>query len=325
VIQVTGQVVDIGGLKAVQTARCKLGHTDEPSLLWTKNGFRYLQCPSCKLVWVDPQLTDESVAQIYATIFQNKLEPASPTNFSAYIGVLKQLAPYNTTGRLLDVGCFTGKFLLAAQADGWTHAEGTEISASAITYARETWGLTIHHGDLLTLDLKPNYYDAITLFDVIEHVSDPLSTLKRIAGLLRPGGVLYMNTPHVNSIPRMLLDKQWSVFFPWHRHYFSAAAMHQALAKSGFTVKRMDSLGIMPFSTYDAWKAYRKTTTVQEKTNRPFLSRVKENPLVRRHRDSLRTIWLGLLRSTEMPFRPLSRIGIHIGATLVVYAEPIET
>lgn len=311
------QTVMIHGLEAKHIT-CNLGHKEIPTLLWKKDSFDYLSCPICGLVWVDPQLTNESVAEIYRQTFVDKLDAhPRPTSFLAYKSRLHMLHPYNRSGRLLDVGCFSGNFLLAAQAAGWKNIEGTEISTPAIEHARTKYGLTIHEGDLLELNLPQNYYDAITLSDVIEHVSDPLQTLNRIYTLLRPGGVLYMDTPHFNSVPRWILGKEWNVFFPWHRTYFSASNMKLALEIAGYRAIKIQTVGILPFSRFDAWKDYRSSL------QKHVLTAAKK-PSRHRIKNLLRPIWLGFKKVTEIPFIVLSVIGIQIGAKLIVHAEKPE-
>jgi 2-polyprenyl-3-methyl-5-hydroxy-6-metoxy-1,4-benzoquinol methylase len=311
------QRADIDGLEAFHVG-CNLGHKENPRILWTKGDFNYLRCPICGLVWVDPQLTDVSVAKIYQQTFKGKLDiHPRPTNFLAYKARLNILQPYNRMGRLLDVGCFTGNFLLAAQFEGWTNVEGTEISLPAVSYARTQYDLTIHEGDLQNLELPENYYDAITLSDVIEHVGDPVQTLKRVYSLLRPGGVLYIDTPHFNSLPRLILGKDWSIFFPWHRTYFSASNMKLALETVGYNVVKIQTVGILPFSRFDPWKSYKSRlhTHVSTEDVKPSSSRIK---------NLLRPIWLGFKKGTEIPFIILSALGIQVGAKLIVHAVKPE-
>jgi SAM-dependent methyltransferase len=308
--------VTIAGLEAIHIG-CNLGHTIPPDHLWDKDGFGYYRCPTCHLVWVSPQLTDVSVAHIYQQMFKGKLQAyPRPTSFLPYRARLRNLHLYKKYGRLLDVGCFSGNFLLAAQADGWEHPEGTEISTLAVQYARSEYGFNVHEGDLLTLDLPSDFYDAITLSDVIEHVSDPLKTIQRIYTLLRPGGVLYMDTPHFNSFPRWILGKEWNVFFPWHRTYFSASNMKTALVMAGFHVKKVSAVGVLPFSRFNAWKAYKADTPAPSKT-------VAANTVIQANKGKLQPLWLGFKRSTEIPFELLSLMNIHIGAKLIVYAEKL--
>ncbi len=308
-------VTQIAGLDAVHITSCNLGHRSEPEHLWDKDGFGYYRCADCGLVWVSPQLTDESVAHIYKTVFGNKHAARQrPDNFNVYQPILEQIQPYRQNNRLLDVGCFTGNFLLAAREQGW-QVEGTEVSERAIEIATSEYGLTIHSGDLTSLDLPDNYYDVVTLSDVIEHVSDPLATIRQIHRILRPGGILYMDTPHFFSIPYLIFKQQWSVFFPWHRTYFSARNMKLALELAEFRVQHIAAIGVLPMQKHNAWKSYQMAATSQAGS-----VAIKNKPLVKRYKHLLRPVWLTFKRLHYLPFGILSSLGMYIGAKLVVYA-----
>ncbi len=308
------RIVQIAGLDAVTISTCNLGHGSIPRHLWDKDGFGYYQCTVCGLVWVSPQLTDAAVAQIYETTFGGKIQThQKPMNFNAYQPVLRRLHPYRTSqNHLLDVGCFTGNFLLAAREAGW-QVEGTEISEPAIDYARSSHQLKIHAGDLTELNLPDDYYDTVTLFDVIEHVKDPQATIAEIYRILRPGGILYMDTPHFRSVPRWILGKDWNVFFPWHRTYFSVANMKLLLEMCQFKVKHIEAIGVLPMHRFNAWQAYQDAHHIQP------TSSVVGSTLPFKH--LLRPLWLGFKYIQQLPFKFASKLGLHIGAKLVVYAE----
>jgi 2-polyprenyl-3-methyl-5-hydroxy-6-metoxy-1,4-benzoquinol methylase len=305
----------IHDLEATPIFTCNLGHTSTPVYLWNKDGFDYLRCPTCGLIWVNPQLTDSAVAKIYASGFKSKQQAHErPTKFLAYRSRLRRLAPYRQFSRLLDVGCFTGNFLLAAHADGWQDVEGTEVSSPAVEFARTVNNLTVHQGDLDSLDLPPGAYDAVTLSDVIEHVSNPFKTIQRAHQLLRSGGVLYMDTPHTTSIPCFILKQRWSVFFPWHRMLFTERSMRIALTQAGFQIDHLSTVGVLPFNTFNAWQAYATESSIQQP------STITHTSFIRQNRDKLRPVWLGIKRASELPFEVLSALGIHIGAKLIVTA-----
>ena len=172
----------------------------------------------------------------------------------------------------------------------------------------------MYEGDLISLDLPLASYDAVTLSDVIEHVSDPLGTMKRAFQLLRAGGVLYMDTPHVASLPYFILKQRWSVFFPWHRNLFTERSMRIALTQAGFQISHVSTIGILPLNTFNAWQAYLSESSIQH------ASVLTQTSIIRQHRDKLRPLWLGAKRASELPFELLSVLGIHVGAKLVVSA-----
>ena len=98
-------------------------------------------------------------------------------------------------GRLLDVGAGIGIFMGAAHRLGWS-VEGLEPSRIAAEVARQRTGRPVHLGLLEQAELPNGSYDAITFFDALRTVSDPLMFLRRARALLRPGGLLVIREVH---------------------------------------------------------------------------------------------------------------------------------
>lgn len=97
-------------------------------------------------------------------------------------------------GRVLEVGCGHGGYLALL---GWAgfEAVGTEMSPWVVDFARRTFGVQAHAGRIETVGLPAASFDAIVLNDVLEHLPDPLGTLRHCAGLLAPGGFFVVQTP----------------------------------------------------------------------------------------------------------------------------------
>jgi SAM-dependent methyltransferase len=129
---------------------------------------------------------------------------------------------YKPCGQLLDVGCATGDFLdVMRQYPGWEVC-GVELSDYASRYAREQLGLDVRTGTLESAQFPEAVFDVVTLWDVIEHLPDPLGTLRQIHRLLRPGGLLVFNTPNLESLDARLFKAYWIGYeLPRHLHVFS--------------------------------------------------------------------------------------------------------
>src|SRR5437660_4916537 len=139
---------------------------------------------------------------------------------------------YGRRGRLLDVGCALGDFLLEAKASGWD-VEGVEISAFAAQRARAR-GLRVTAGRLEELDLPAASFDVITLYDAIEHLTDPVATLAAVRRLLVPGGLLHLVTPNVGGVQARLLGRHWYHYKPGeHLFYFAPDTLRTAVERAG--------------------------------------------------------------------------------------------
>jgi SAM-dependent methyltransferase len=137
-------------------------------------------------------------------------------------------------GRLLDVGCATGDFLAEVRRiPGWS-AIGLEPGAAAAHYVRHEVGLDVVRGTLNTAAWKDAIFDVLTLWDVLEHVYDPRTVLHEAARLLKPGGVLVINYPNLDSLDRRLFGRYWCGYeLPRHLTMPPIAVLRHELAAVG--------------------------------------------------------------------------------------------
>ena len=148
------------------------------------------------------------------------------------------------TGRLLDVGCGLGFFLKAVSAyPGWV-VTGVEISPAAVHYAEEQLGLAnVIRGTVEDAELTEHSFDIITLWDVIEHISQPDKLLLRLGRLLRNEGQVFIHTPNVAiQVPKARLKKLLKGMTPGahyleardHLHLYSMKSLCILLTRNGF-------------------------------------------------------------------------------------------
>ncbi|MFC1646532.1 methyltransferase domain-containing protein, partial [Candidatus Omnitrophota bacterium] len=151
---------------------------------------------------------------------------------------LKKLMRYKKAQpRLLEVGCGAGFLLDEAKKQGWD-TYGVELSRWAAGYARDKFGLDVTQDALIDTNFPFGYFDAVILSDTIEHLIDPKGTLTKIRPLLSPQGVMYINTPNINSLVSRLLKARWWGFNQFHLHYFAKETLKQMLETTGFEVVR---------------------------------------------------------------------------------------
>jgi SAM-dependent methyltransferase len=142
------------------------------------------------------------------------------------------------TGRVLDVGCGSGAALLAMARYGTWDVRGVELDPGAAAHARAR-GLRVVHGGLEDARLEPGTFDLVRLGHVIEHFRDPLAALRRVHELLRPGGVLFGETPNVDCWDFRLFGRYWgALHFPRHITLFGHRSLRRALSASGFVAVR---------------------------------------------------------------------------------------
>jgi SAM-dependent methyltransferase len=114
---------------------------------------------------------------------------------------------------------------------------GVELSDFASTYARETLGLDVQTGTLETTRFSEGSFDVVTFWDVIEHVPNPLETLRRAYRLLRSDGLLVLRTPNLDSLDARVFGSYWIGYeLPRHLYVFSRRTLERLLQKAGFCV-----------------------------------------------------------------------------------------
>ena len=220
---------------------CHLCGNHRSRIRFRRQGHTYHQCASCGLLLLHPQ--PENVQQTYDLDYyeQRSLLELSPLNQWLYERYLRQLDSLLTSSsrRLLDVGCGVGNFLQLAQTQGW-QVEGTEISPPAVQHARRQYGLDVYQEELSAF--PDGTYDAVTLWDVLEHLPAPLDTLAQAYRLLKPGGILALSTVNVRGLTTRLVGRRSCVSNPEeHLFYFSASTLCQLLQRAGFDLLQCTS------------------------------------------------------------------------------------
>lgn len=140
--------------------------------------------------------------------------------------------------RLLDVGCSSGPFILAARDFG-VEAEGVEPSSGPARTAIQS-GLKVYQGYLKDIHLPEESFDVITLFEVLEHLRDPLSLVKECHRILCTSGLLVIRTGNTDSWTVQYMKGRWRYFsireHGGHISFFNPVSMRKLSERSGFVV-----------------------------------------------------------------------------------------
>jgi SAM-dependent methyltransferase len=196
---------------------------------------RILRCRECRFGFREMSSTETELVELYRHMdtrcFNAESKGRSKTA-EAHLHIVQNHV--RRKGRLLDVGCASGLFLRHAMDAGWD-VVGVEPAEELCRTARELLGpqAEVYGSTLQSIYLPPASFDAITLWDVLEHVSEPVSFLERCASVLKPGGLLFANVPDLDSWQSRALGSRWPLLLPEHLNYFNPGSLRMCGDRAG--------------------------------------------------------------------------------------------
>ena len=201
--------------------------------------YNVVACSTCGVRFLDPQPSDEALAAIYtADYFFARDDEANRTRHAALKAAsarrtIALAPPASSGGRLLDIGCGTGDFLLEARSLGYA-VTGIEFSQSSCDTAVARLNGNVICGTLESANLAAESLDVVASTDVIEHVRDPIAFAREMRRVLAPGGVALVTTPSTDSWSGRLLGSRWMENKVEHLFYFDRQSLITALRSAGF-------------------------------------------------------------------------------------------
>jgi len=202
-----------------------------------------VRCRDCELVYIDPRPPLEHIHQGYAEAIDETYVSQAEGRLHAFRRIARQISRLKNpnAGRLLDVGAAAGFFLVAAREQGWK-VEGIELSSWLADWAKQHFDLTIHTAPLREGQFPSDHFDAITMFDVLEHVEDPTATVRIVREVLKDDGLFVLSYPDYGSIFARLLKRRWWFLLSVHLYYFTRQTIRRLLEQNGFEVISMQRL-----------------------------------------------------------------------------------
>ncbi len=249
--------------EVLQTGRCYCCNSQGLETKEDRHGFTHLTCNHCQLVRLHPGHLIPS-ADVYTDAYFNGIMyeqtgggigyPESYSNlmtshrtgqYKRYAKELSGVLRHNGPSRpkVLDVGCGYGIFLrvLRDQMSG-VEVYGIEVDPKVCERA----SINLDGAPVYCVDLKEdtspvprNYFDAITLLDVIEHLEDPRIYLMRLAECIKPHGYLLLSTPNIESLNARIFGDSWVLHSPpLHTYYFGPHSLSMILGQTGWAIIR---------------------------------------------------------------------------------------
>lgn len=172
--------------------------------------------------------------------------------------ILSRMLPRLEGKKLLDVGCGAGNYLSIMRKLG-AHTYGVEPNQGACLEARKD-GHDVYCGELFDSPYADRTFDAVTMWHVFEHMSDPMRSLNAARRLLKMGGMLALIIPNSGSVYPFFLRDRWLGVELVHYYYYTSITLRAMLREAGFTVIRLvkTSHGAGLPTAFDTWSSQRE-------------------------------------------------------------------
>lgn len=207
--------------KVVQCTNCSLTSLEDPTnnvVDYSGTEYRSLHGPI-----LGKKITAKEMFDIQVPFQQERLSNVKPL--------------LNSSDRVLEVGCSTGHFLHTIR-DHVSEVIGIELDQSHAKFARENCNLTVYDRPIDETPIKNNYFDVIFMFQVFEHIPNPIEFLSLYKKYLKPNGIIYIEVPNINdallSIYNISSYRKFYFRLP-HVYYYSELTLQKILEKAGFS------------------------------------------------------------------------------------------
>lgn len=194
-------------------------------------------CNQCGHVYANPRWSEDELVTAYTAVEDQIYvteRAGRELTFQKHLAAMEKHIGAANGRSLLDVGAYIGVFVEVAQAAGW-NASGVEPSTWAAKEAQRH-GLNVIQGTQDAPVLQGSQFDVVTMWDVIEHVAEPLAEVQKANRLLKPDGWLVVHTMDIDSLTARLMGSRWPWLMDMHLHYFSQQSMAYMLQLAGFEV-----------------------------------------------------------------------------------------
>jgi SAM-dependent methyltransferase len=208
--------------------------------IFRKRGYAVAECGSCGARYIPQGVELPRYDEAYFAAGRSDAGYGGYLDDSALVQAnfarrVEWFLPLTAGRRLLDVGAAYGFLLAAAHKAGFV-ALGVEPAPQCAEFARRELGVEIRTGSIEEVSLEPESFDVVTMFDVIEHLEDPAAVVRRVRSLLRPGGLLVVETGDVDASLARALGSNWYFYDPpQHVTFFGRRSLEALLVRSGFT------------------------------------------------------------------------------------------
>lgn len=229
---------------------------------------------SCGLFWLDPRPIENDIARAYQTYYTHANAEEKSLVKSYLVACIRDLMVNAVTwfcgqraekqdiahmylrdmppGKVLDIGCGDARFLNRMKQLGWS-VQGVDFDAAAASNAKTLFDIDVQIGTLQNLKFPEDSFDAITMNHVIEHVFHPVSLLREVRRILRPGGRLVVVTPNAASMGHRVFGRFWrGLEPPRHIQIFTPAALEAVTNSARLRIDKVSTTAVNAWIIFSA-------------------------------------------------------------------------
>jgi 2-polyprenyl-3-methyl-5-hydroxy-6-metoxy-1,4-benzoquinol methylase len=208
--------------------------------------FHLFLCKKCNHKYLNLELSPETVTNLYTNYYPRStfniktFKPSKQVKgFNSWFnGDFRAYAAIPENVRVLDIGCGFGE-TLAYHSNRGCEVYGVEADEN-IKRVAEKFGFKVHVGLFDASIYTPDFFDYVTMDQVIEHINNPLEILHDISSILKPGGKLILTIPNANGWGSFIFGRKWINWHtPYHLHFFSKQSIKFAANNSNLNLEKI--------------------------------------------------------------------------------------
>lgn len=213
----------------------------------SQESFQIVRCKTCGFVFTNPIPQSDQLAAYYDSPDYLSHTASKASFLSSVYKIFRSInirrkfqlvRTYTQQGNMLDIGCGTGELLAFFLKKDWT-VLGIEPNPSARKFAQQQYGLEVHDESSIPT-LADQHFDVVSMWHVLEHVTDLNERMKQVKRLLHPEGHLLIAVPNIESPDARHYKEYWAgLDVPRHLYHFSRKSMKTLLEKHGFQLLHM--------------------------------------------------------------------------------------